>query len=296
MRAFFSAPAAPSPARRISTISRSTKRRLVHFVVHEGYLARSPAAAFRRSRLVRFGARRPGASSRRRACFLRPSAASSPSSTQRRRTRVTRGHPHLEHAMQSPRPSTTRLPAPRRTPVEYAHGSACTPPSVPWMTSAFNSICSSGGQANPVFLCRHGGPSLSVANSYGREYTNQSIQQGPGTRSHLQNPNGTSRAKFSDLIFGDVSASDVIRQGICSTSQRPQSSDNEVSLAVYEQTCPVWPCRDRTPARGEGWNEVGFSSTGASTATPPAPPCRTSGGTAPWRDLARGLGERRTRP
>ena len=27
--------------------------------------------------------------------------------------------------------------------------------------------------------------------------------------SHLQNPNGTSRAKFSDLIFGDVSASDT---------------------------------------------------------------------------------------
>ena len=27
--------------------------------------------------------------------------------------------------------------------------------------------------------------------------------------SHLQNPNGTSRAKYSDLIFGDVSASDT---------------------------------------------------------------------------------------
>ena len=61
----------------------------------------------------------------------------------------------------------------------------------------------------------------------------------------------------------------IRRQGICSTSQRPQSSDNEVSLTVYEQTCPVWPCRDRTPARGEGWKQVGFSSTGASTATPP---------------------------
>ena len=71
------------------------------------------------------------------------------------------------------------------------------------------------------------------------------------------------RAKLSDLL--GMFRHRLRRRGIWSTSQRPQSSDNKVSLAIYKQTCPVGPCRDRTPVRGKVWNQVGSISTGAAT-------------------------------